>query len=1600
MRSGLRLKARWRLLRGTVRTLGVLVLIVAIAVGFLVRTALGHRIVLGWGVDQARARVAGTLEVDEIRSATLFKGARLIGVRLATAEGRPFLELDSLEAQWDLLGLIRGTFALDDVTLWAPDFTLEQDSLGTTLARWIHGERLAEVRASQAAARDSLDSAADSAAAAGSGEARTGGGFALDLSDVRLIDGQARLRLRAAETTANEGLIRRERSESGALQRAIDAREVQARAPTVRIRAGGETRFELREVSAELDLLQRPVRVDDLDGQLRLLPGQTVVALQRVQGEGLEGQGSVVVSRLEGEGEGARESQGAGIETVLDLEFDSFDVGRWAWLAPGTLPSVQGQGRVEGRFGAGRPGRLQVTDIEGELGGGRLSGAADVRFGSDDFGALGFAALQLQLDDVAAAEGALWWPTAARLGGRLSGELVASGAVDALTTEGRLALDRPRVEAEFSGALLSGEGGLGVRDFTLQVDALDTRILRQLAPGVPLTGQAALTLTATGRIVDGVRFDADVTHGQRTADAGSAAGSAASSGPGSGSAAGLADLSAPDPAPEPDAVGAAASRVLLSGSLRRVEGQPVVLDVLGDLSPLTFDGLFIDSAGVPLRGSVAGRVRARGALDQLSLEAVLGLADAGSVRLDLEGDVLNPARGLRGTLETDDADLSQVVARGPAPLRLNGTAAFEADRDTMGRWNGRTRLSLGPSRIGPADVQQAEFGAGLTLGQVEIDTLLLRAEDIQLAGSGSLGVEVGDPAGQVRLRLAADSLAGLRSLIRGNGMIVADGLTSLDREILALQGIAADTLPRAAEVVAEGRVRGDVVLSGALEAFDARASLQLADVQWGARRLRAARLDAFAEDLPRVGNGVAVDLSVDSLEVFDRLFTHGEGTFDFFADRGRARFELARDEQEEYRVAGGFEVDSLGGRIDLDSIGVRIDSVDYRSRHPSSVTWTREGFTLDSLQITGSSADPVQIFAQGRLTRAGTEAFNVEVEGLRIARLLRVLQREDLGWAGQVDATASIGGRAESPRIQASFEGRAMRVGSIEAERVQTRLDYVGGRLGIEADLWDGLTRMARVTGSWPIDLGFAAADTLPSLSGDEAAGEGDSRAAASLGALPVASPVVSSAALSAASPVALRITLDSIPSSFALSPLEDLEQVEGVISGLVSIGGTPDALEPEGRLRLRGGAWTVGALGVRQEAAEVTLDLQRDQTIEVAGSASSGGRVDVSGTIRLDEPTNPALDLRLALDGFSAVDRRDLRGSVSGDLTLRGSYATPIIEGRLQVDRGDLYLEEFQRNLGVVDLSDPRFFAMDTALVQTQALLAGTRNPFLDNLLVIIDLGVRRNTWLRSPQLNVEMQGDLSLTFDRRQRDVVFVGELQAVRGQYQVLNRTFDVEQGTVEFVGIPGINPNLDIEALARVRRRDGEPLTITANVEGTLVEPRVSLSSSEAAVAESDLLSYLAFGQSSAQTTTGSAGAVVSRAGGAAAAVLGGTLTSSLAALAQGTGFLDYLSISQAVDASALNQGSTLSTFSGTQVEVGRYFGSGDYFAGLVLRPLARVAARGSLLGGARIEWQASDQYHLEVFAEDQFLRVGTLGVQDLGLNTFLIYGLALYREWGY
>jgi translocation and assembly module TamB len=481
-----------------------------------------------------------------------------------------------------------------------------------------------------------------------------------------------------------------------------------------------------------------------------------------------------------------------------------------------------------------------------------------------------------------------------------------------------------------------------------------------------------------------------------------------------------------------------------------------------------------------------------------------------------------------------------------------------------------------------------------------------------------------------------------------------------------------------------------------------------------------------------------------------------------------------------------------------------------------------------------------------------------------------------------------------------------------------------------------------------------------------------------------------------------LDARLSAVPVAPILALIEDLEDVEGTLTGEFQVRGTPQEPQPTGLVRLADGAWTVGALGVRQDSVEGTFSLTPNGSVAVNASGRAGGRVDISGEVRLTPPTNPGLDLNVRFQEFQAVARRDLEGILSGEVQVTGEYARPRVEGDLTVDRGTLYLEEFQRAVGVVDLTDPLFLGLvegeNFVVPVDRPLLAGARNPFLDSLRVDVALEVPRETWLRSGDMNVEIGGSLDMVYDRPRRDFVLIGELLAQRGQYVVLGRTFQVEGGSVEFIGIPGLNPILDIQASSQVRRRTGEPLIITATVSGTLVNPSVELTSSEQSLAQSDLVSYLVSGQPNSEFTPASgagpgANQFVQRGVQPFVNFGVGTLASQLGALAaQETSLFDYLAVTQV---GGLGLGAA-GTVADTQVEVGRYLGRGDFFGALVLRPFYAVQP----LGGARLEWQPGGLYRLEAFLEDRVLRQNGYLLSELGLESQLSFGFNVFREWGY
>lgn len=1012
--------------------------------------------------------------------------------------------------------------------------------------------------------------------------------------------------------------------------------------------------------------------------------------------------------------------------------------------------------------------------------------------------------------------------------------------------------------------------------------------------------------------------------------------------------------------------GLSRSRVEAEGTVR-VDTADAYLDLSGDVDPLALEALGEMLPELGPRGEIEGPVRVQGRLGDLRVRTELG-TERGLLALDVRLDARNPAAGYRAEGRLERFDASGLLAGLPEPTVVEGGFSLRGrglDRESV---RGEVDVELGTTRVGPLRVDTASLRARAEEGALSLDTLEARTNLARFSGGGRLGLGAGGGEGELRIAFANDSLASIEPFLFGDTVIAVDALSPLDREVLRLEGVDPDTLPTSASVALGGRLRGTVTLRGRVEEFDAEGSVALEEFLYGTGYLAAVEGRFSAVGLPRIDGPVEAEVASDSIRWSGLRYDGGDARVRWTRPEGTVAMEVRRTEEEGYRGRASIRFDSAGGSVDLEELAFRFDPVVWSLAGPGSVSWSGEGVRVRDLRMERSDTDAMRLRADGFVPFRGDADFELDLAGVRLDRVRDLLQLdEEVG--GAADLRVEVSGTARSPVMRGDLAIDSLLFRGHRLSRLEGDVEYRDRALRGSLGAWSGGQRVAGVEGRFPMDLAFR--DAGPRIP---------------------------------AEPIDLRVAVDGFSMALLASMVGGLEEVGGEVSGEFAVGGTPEDVEPSGRLRVSDGSILLGGLGIRPDRIDGTVTLASDGTATVELEGRSRGRLQVGGTVTLAPVSNPALDLRMTASGFQGVDRRDLRARLGGTFTLTGTYRSPVVGGDLQVEQGTLFIEEIERSAEVVDLSDPTFFdVVDTTLVEP--VLEETESPFLRNLRVEVDVEVGRDTWLRSEDMNVEMGGEVVIAYDRPSGELVLVGQLNAIRGTYRAFGRTFQVREGQVEFVGTPGLNPNLSIEAVTRLRTQEGEPLTIVAAVTGTLSSPRVTLSSdAQPAIAQSDLASYLLFGRPSYALGSGESSvlrgqsALLGAAGEVAGNVGVGFLANQLGTVAQDVG-LDYFAVTQGVG-SVGNVTGFGGSVAGTLVEAGKYLAE-DVFLALLLRPLSGVGSTSqSQFAGFRLEWRLADAWTVEGFVEERFTRQGTPGFGTFGFDTPRIFGFFVRRDWGY
>ncbi len=1275
-------------------------------------------------------------------------------------------------------------------------------------------------------------------------------------------------------------------------------------------------------------IVEDPVRVRNARGRVRFEDTRLDVDLDRLVLEGSEAQGRVFAEFPGGTNP---------IHFGFDLNSPGIDLADLAWL-DGRI----GEGHAEGGLAWDAQGAqsrltfraLQLSAPESQV---RLDGVVVIE--GDHF--------RMEDLDVRAAPLALariepWLARPLPVKGSVEGTAALDGTLGNLATSGRLTLRRTGpgegpITAEFGGTL-DLEGEVGFTDVHATLDPFDFGALGAFVEGARLQGAGSVTIDAAGRASEGIAINAAIRH---------------------------------RPA------GLPASDVFAEGTLRK-EGE-WILDLRGNLQPLSLTALARDYPGLPLTGRVTGSIVARGPLSDLTLVTDLA-TEAGRLAVTARFDAANPGAHYAVQGEVTDFALSRLATDLPQPTVISGFVDVQGRGTEPGTLTLDARARLRPSRVGGLFVDTAGLVLRVSGGQLRLDTMDAVLGGVAVEAHGTLAMVSGAAPGTIELTFESDSLGRLRPLVLGDVVIARDTLSALDRELLLAEGIDPDTLPTRADVTVSGAVRGRATLTGSIEDFTAEGEASFDRIRYGRNLVSGAEVTFQAAGLPGTAGRFAVQLDGDSVTALDRRFADARIALEYTSPQGRFDVALVRNEAESYTARGAFELRGEGGSLDLEEMALRFDSDTWALERPSSLVWNDERVRVRDFLVTGA-ADSLRIAADGLIPRQGAIDLRLDVAGLPLERVARLLQREDLGVTGRVALTARMTGTADQPLIVGGIDARGLDFQTYSLTRLVGQIDYADQTLRLNMGAWQDSLRVLTASGLAPVDLAFRE----------------------------MGQRVPTDRQLD------LIVNADSLPAAFALGYLTSLSQVEGTVSGQFHVVGTIDRPSPSGTVALNKAAWAIEELGVRHQDVLGTLTLLPDGTVDVQIEGTSGGQLRTTGTVTLQPLNDPTFNLVNTGSEFLAVRRPDVEATLTGAVALTGTYSRPVVssaEGApLRVDEGVLYVEEFQRTVGIVDLADPAFFTVvDTAVVNPSRLLGSATNPFLRNLRVDVDLTAQGNSWLRSEEMNVEMGGELQVVYDRQSRDLVTFGALQAIRGTYAIMGRNFQVESGTVEFVGTPGINPILNIVATTRVRQGSaaagGDNISIQATVSGTLLDPRVTLVSPDNQIAESDLVSYLVFGVPSYQLASGQAAqvqsatqSIVGNAVGAGLSIFQGTLASQLSSLVARAWGLDYFAISQREQ---LNVGSDLGgLFASTTFEVGWYLEQ-DVFVTLLLTPLASRTGTGTnpFGGGARLDWSLGSGWTLQAFYEDRYLRQPTLGFDQQILQSKKVGGLFLFTDWGY
>jgi len=948
------------------------------------------------------------------------------------------------------------------------------------------------------------------------------------------------------------------------------------------------------------------------------------------------------------------------------------------------------------------------------------------------------------------------------------------------------------------------------------------------------------------------------------------------------------------------------------------------------LDSLQWDALRPDYPTIPFVGGMAGTLTLDGYFDALVLRGAL----AGPHGTLAGGGTFVAVESHLGARDLDarftGLELATLVARLPG-TRLDGRIRGRYETDTLRPPIVDLLVDLERSLVGGTRVDDATAALRVEGDVLVVDSIRATLLGAALQGAGRLALSAA-AADSVVLAMQAEAVSVLQPVIERVGGALLLGADSIGGE-------------------AEGRL----VISG---------SAARPTVTWDVRapELRLDRSVLFnVRSAGRIemadGRRLSAQGEIERLERGERDFRSWRvairGTRDSLHWTGGGAIGSTAALR-----AGGWLAPGDTSVVAVDSLVLRTAADEWRLTPGARVLVTPGSVRFRDTRLATTDGAAAVTLAGG-LPGRDADSLALSAEGIRMSDLWALLQYDPASASGELSGTATVSGTAADPVVVLQFGMRNAVFNEYRTPQLDGTLHYSGQRVTGQMSTWRGGTQIVGITITLPFDLSFRAVERRRLPGRLSVRGRADD---VDLGLLSAVSPLI--------------------------------RQTEGRVTFDIGIEGTWDDPVLSGFLDVRDGGATLPALGVRHRQIHSHLTLRGDTIhVDTLSLASGQGSASIAGVIRLEDLTDPVLDLRIRASNFRAMDIPDFLTLVtSGEVQLRGPVFGAVLTGSGTIPRGAIYFADIVGK-NVVDLSDT-LAALDSATaaaLRAGRLGPGFENRFLDSVRIRdLELTMGNDVHLRSTEADIFLSGRVlaQKEADRYRLD----GTLQTPRGTYQLfvgptIRKPFTVTRGEVRYFGTPDLNAGLDIDARHQLRGQRGEAVTVFVHVGGTMLEPQLRLTSDvQPPLTDEEIISYLVIGAPNVQSGRSVGRYGVEETIATLAAQVSGQFSSQLMG---DIGIpLDYLEIRPQFGVQGVETGQ--SGFSGFDIAIGRQI-SDRWFVKLNPRVCSKQAFGAQNLFAGSVEFRMSREWSLLASADPvEVCQVSAAGVGRLQLGFDLLW----------